>query len=148
MSRVRDFLEGEGRDGAGRTIADILAFRPEGLERHHDYIQWLFPLPDPSLAVPGSPVLDPADIIAIRASALARANLERGAALMTAFYEETAAWLRPADHNHLRITRIIRSLRLLIGDEAADRFRDAILRRADGTAAPINPVSRAYWLAA
>ena len=31
------------------------------------------------------------------------------------------------DHNHLRITRVIKSLRLLVSDEVADQFGSAIL---------------------
>ena len=31
------------------------------------------------------------------------------------------------DHNHLRITRVIRSLRLLANDQVADGFKDKML---------------------
>lgn len=67
---------------------------------------------------------------------------------MTGFYRTTQAWLAPTDHNHLRITRIIRSLRLLRGDQEANGFRDAILARVEATRAPISTLSRGYWLTA
>jgi hypothetical protein len=51
----------------------------------------------------------------------------------------------PNDHNHRRITRIIRSLRLLCGDEQADAFRAAILSRVEATRAPVSARSRGYW---
>jgi hypothetical protein len=54
----------------------------------------------------------------------------------------------PNDHNHRRITRIIRSLRLLQGDEAADAFRDAILARVQETRAPVSARSLGYWATA
>ena len=38
---------------------------------------------------------------------------------MLVFYRDTRHWRAPVDHNHLRITRIIRSLRLLVSDAAA-----------------------------
>jgi hypothetical protein len=148
MSAIVDFLEGRGPDGAGRMIEAVLAFGPAALERHHDFIQWLFPLPEPSRAVAGSPVLGAQDIRIIRRSAAAQQHLAQAQVLMSRFYLEGSDWLRMTDHNHLRITRIIRSLRLLVGDAAAEAFRETILRRVDAAGGPVSGVSRAYWLAA
>lgn len=143
MSAVVDFLSGDGADRAGRTLEQVLAFDDTALERHHDYIQWLFPLTEPSGAVPGSPVLSGADVSALRSSPEAQANLQRASARMLAFYRDTKHWRVPIDHNHLRITRILRSLRLLVGDAAADAFRDRIVQLSAD--APINARSRAFW---
>ena len=145
MSHVVRFLEGVGLDAAGRTVAQVLAFDDDALERHHDFIQWLFPLSDKSAAVPGSPVLSQADIAEIRGSAKAQWSLMQGAEAMADFYETTTHWLTPTNHNHLRITRIIKSLRLLCADAAADYFRERILLRVRATAAPVCKVSRDYW---
>lgn len=145
MSAITDFLDGTGPDAADRSLETVLAFGPSSLERHHDFIQWLFPLAEPSLAVPGSPVLTEADIIHLQQSQAARRNLARAAAQMAHYYAEGGDWLRPHDHNHLRITRIIKSLRLLAGDAAADAFRDRIERRVENTRAPVSPATRAYW---
>ena len=41
---------------------DLQTQTPEGLERTHDYIQWLFPLPERSSANPDAPRLSSADI--------------------------------------------------------------------------------------
>jgi hypothetical protein len=142
------FLEGEGTDARGRTVFDVLAMDDVAMERTHDFIQWLFPLPEPSAAVPDSPVLTPGDIQAIRVSELAPIALAGATDRMTAFYQTTHDWLMPNDHNHRRITRIIRSLRLLQGDEAADAFRDMILARVEATRAPVSARSRGYWATA
>ncbi len=142
------FLEGEGTDARSRTVFDVLAMDDVAMERTHDFIQWLFPLPEPSAAVPGSPVLTPGDIQAIRVSELAPIALAGATDRMIAFYQKTHDWLMPNDHNHRRITRIIRSLRLLQGDEAADAFRDAILERVEATRAPVSARSRGYWATA
>ena len=142
------FLEGEGRDARGRSVFDILSMNDAAMERTHDFIQWLFPLPEPSAAVPDSPVLTPDEIRAIRESELAPIALAGATDRMIAFYQSTHDWLMPNDHNHRRITRIIRSLRLLQGDEAADAFRDAILERVEATRAPVNARSRGYWATA
>jgi len=146
LSRVVRFLSGEGADGAGRTLAEVLTLDDAQLERRHDFIQWLFPLTEPSGAVPGSPVLTPEDIVAIRADPRAQAALAAGARRMGEFYARTDAWLAAHDHNHLRITRILRSLRLLAGDAAAEGFRHDILQRAAG--APINARTLEFWVEA
>ena len=143
MGPIVDFLAGRGGDARGRTLDQILTWDDAELERRHDFIQWLFPLTEPSAAVPGSPVLSQAQVQAIRADPAARRNLDRSAARMLAFYAATTHWRGPADHNHLRITRIIRSLRLLAGDQAADAFRQVILHLAEHT--PVSDVTRAYW---
>src|SRR5215211_6636687 len=103
------FLAGYGRDGRGRTIEDVLALSDDELERIHDYIQWLFPLPSRSMAQPNAPILTSREIEAIRADALAVANLRRAAQRMLVFYRTSKPWLTWSDHNHLRITRILRS---------------------------------------
>lgn len=145
---IHAFLSGQGRDSAGRTIDAVLAFDDRRLESVHNYIQWLFPLIEPSAAVPGSPVLDPADVAAIRADPDAVRNLDRATALMRGFYDRTAAWLVPHDHNHLRITRILRSLALLREPAAAEAFLRSILQRVDEAGSPVSSRSRAYWQAA
>lgn len=142
------FLEGEGPDAHGRSLFEVLALDNAALERHHDYIQWLFPLREPSRAVPESPVLTDAEVEALKASVMAQCALAAATDRMDAFYRATHDWLMPNDHNHLRITRIIRSLRLLVGDDQADAFKTAILSRVETTRAPVSARSRGYWATA
>jgi Opioid growth factor receptor (OGFr) conserved region len=142
---LHSYLAGEGADGRGRRIEDVLGFPDEALERIHDYVQWLFPLPTRSMAQPGAPVLTPAEIVAIRADERALANLRRAAARMLRFYEATDDWLTWRDHNHLRISRILQSLRLLAGDADARSFHRAILDRHAVAGSPIDPQNLAYW---
>jgi hypothetical protein len=89
-----------------RSIGNVLAFDDHQLEHIHDFIQWLFPLPEPSRAQPQSPTLTSAEIAAIRQSSAAQENLKRAAQMMTDSYQRHDHWLRRADHNHLRIIRI------------------------------------------
>ena len=142
------FLEGEGPDAAGRTLCEVIAFDNAALERTHDFIQWLFPLCEASRTVPDAPVLSADDVAALQASDRAQCALAAASERMAAFYRTTHDWLMPNDHNHLRITRIIRSLRLLVGDDQADAFRAAILSRVEATRAPISARSRGYWTTA
>jgi hypothetical protein len=64
---------------------------------------------------------------------------------MLRFYTGTNGWLTPYDHNHLRITRIIRSLKLLMGSDAAQGFHRTILALQDAAGAPVNANSLRFW---
>ncbi|MFC7379088.1 opioid growth factor receptor-related protein [Brevundimonas sp. GCM10030266] len=126
----------------------MLAFNNAALEQNHDYIQWLFPLTEPSGAVPDAPVLTTEEVAAIAHSSIAQIVLAGATDRMASFYRDTDRWLRAEDHNHLRITRIIRSLRLLRGDAAAEGFKAWIMARVEATGAPVNSRSRGYWATA
>lgn len=139
------------RDGApddrGRTLAEILAWPDEGLEAVHDYIQWMFPLPERSGANPSAPTLDEATIRAFHATAEMRNRLRQAFERMLRFYglmwtgsaverapefaDRARDWITPMNHNHLRLTRILRSLRLLgleVESAALYRTLEAICR--------------------
>ena len=139
------FLSGEGRDHRGRTVADLLALDDSALEHLHDYVQWLFPLPEVSRFNALAPVLTAQDIAELHSSEAAKANLRRGAARMLAFYDANDHWLVPFDHNHLRITRIIRCLALVLGREEAESFHRHIETRVTTASEPVNAESRHYW---
>jgi hypothetical protein len=139
------YLAGTGRDSRGRLATEVLAFSNEQLEEVHDYIQWLFPLPVRSSAQPDAPVLTETEIEAIKADPQARDILKRATERMLRFYADTTWWLKWQNHNHLRITRIIRSLRLLMGAAAAQHFHNAILTLHGPAGAPVNPRSLEFW---
>lgn len=139
------FLSGTGTDSRGRSAAQVLAFSDDELERIHDYIQWLFPLPTRSAAQPGAPVLTQAEIAAIGSDPRAAATLSEASARMLAFYRRTAWWLAPYDHNHLRITRIVHSLALLAGRDEARAFHREILNLVEAAGSPVNARSLLYW---
>jgi len=139
------YLIGIGQDGQGRLAVDALAFSDDELEATHDYIQWLFPLQTRSAAQPHSPVLTSAEIAAIRADPHAIDTLKEATERMLRFYRETRWWLTAHDHNHLRITRILHSLRLLLGHEEARQFHRAILALHEAAGAPVNARSLRFW---
>jgi hypothetical protein len=139
------YLAGRGTDSRGRTASDVIALSDRELERSHDWVQWLFPLPTQSSAVPGAPVLSEADIAAIRADATALATLQRAVDRMIVFYDSTDHWLQRFDHNHLRITRILQSVGLLLGAPSAQELYDRLMARHDSAGAPVNSHSLQYW---
>ena len=135
----------DGRDHAGRSHAGILAFDDDAMHGVHDFIQWLFPLPEASGAFLSAPVLNEHDLVVMRASDVCQRRFDAAHARMAAFLVHNPVWLRLHDHNHLRITRMIRSTRLISGDAHADRFRDFILDHIDQRKAHINPTTLVFW---
>ena len=142
------FLEGKTPDHKGRVLAILLQQTDDDTENNHDYIQWLFPLDEPSRSVMGAPVINELDIEDIRHSELAQQNLVKSASWFLGFLERNDHWITKYDHNHLRITRVIKSLRLLASDEAADEFRDKMLRLAGDKLNLIDQKARDFWATA
>jgi hypothetical protein len=131
MSRLVEFYRGQATDTAGRHLEDIWAWSDNDLEAVHDFIQWLFPLPEPSQFNPDAPLLTAEDISAFRNDPLLQARLLFSFARILVFLGLTLTeggkkvmegdnfaarapdvWSTP-NHNWLRITRLLRSMTLL-----------------------------------
>lgn len=142
---LHDYLAGTGRDSRGRSAQEVLGYSNRQLESIHDYIQWLFPLPTRSGAQPDAPVLSAREIESISADQRAVSTLREASARMVRFYQETDEWLAPYDHNHLRITRIIQCLRILVSPDAAHEFHETIFALQRAAGGPVNSRSIQYW---
>jgi hypothetical protein len=90
-------------------------------------------------------VLTELEIDEIRQSSLAQANLAKSARWFLGFLERNNHWISKYNHNHLRITRAIKSLRLLTSDEAADEFRDKVLALAGDNLNLVDQKARGFW---
>jgi hypothetical protein len=133
MDAILEFYRGEHLPN-GLSLVDIWDWSFDQLEDAHHYIQWMFPLDTPSSANPGAPILSEETARAFVWDDVLRDRLQRSLAVMLRFYglerltlpddklviiralnfsERRGVWLWPNNHNHLRLTRIIRSLRLL-----------------------------------
>jgi hypothetical protein len=120
------FYRGQSPDAAGRRIDQIWHWDFRRLEMAHDYVQWLFPLPEPSRFNPEAPRLTAAAARLFQIDDDLQARLRRSLDVMLLFYgltrdvqsivrgsdfaERSAGWLTPLNHNHLRLTRILLSL--------------------------------------
>ena len=136
---LASFQDGSATDHRGRTAAAILDWDDERLEQVHDYIQWLFPLAEPSPVNPHAPTVTAATREAFAARPELRNRLRAAFFRMLAFYglqwqdgevrkgpgfaDAAWNWLSPGNHNHLRITRILKSLTLLGLEEEARAFQ-------------------------
>jgi hypothetical protein len=118
----------------GVRLVDIWDWSLDQLEDAHDYIQWLFPLDTPSSANPDAPLATEETARAFKWDEVLKDRLQMAYALMLRFYglellafpdgtlkvirakdfqERRGVWIWPNSHNHLRLSRILKSLRLL-----------------------------------
>lgn len=146
MSKVIEFLRGNGVDGAGRKIGTVLNFSFDETENVHDYIQWLFPSDMPSECCPDAPVLSPDDIAIMKTDETIRANLTRAWNKMMGFYGSSIHWITPWNHNYLRITRILRCLGLAGMDGDKDKFIDFLLLKYYEYQPIIGDTTFHYWV--
>lgn len=152
-------------DARNRSLATILSWPDSHLEGSHDYIQTVFPLPEESM-FSFAPIVTPQIRNAFLAQAELRSSLRRALERMLTFYglqfssndesgEEvitrgpnfgTASrnWVTRFDHNHLRMTRILRSLRVLgLGNEA--KALHDFLSTDEKVTSSVSPRSQMYW---
>jgi hypothetical protein len=164
-SRLVAFYRGAGRDHRGRLLSDIHEFDFYELEFHHDYIQWLFPLPEPSGANASAPLLSSEDSAAFKSDDSLRKALLQSFELMLQFYglelvnrsrevevvrgknhaERSNVWLTRGNHNFLRISRILRSLSLLGCGAHASAFLKCLEGIYAEEASTIGDTTMGYW---
>ncbi|MBT2788028.1 MULTISPECIES: opioid growth factor receptor-related protein [unclassified Halomonas] len=142
-ARLIAFHRGDGVDHKGRYLSEIWALSPFWLEHTHDYIQWLFPIPEAGRFNAFAPLLTSEVQAAFERDLLLRQHQQRSLDVMLNFFglaRESKAissqptlsiqshiWLKANGHNHLRITRIIRSLALCHQLELAQAFQQAVI---------------------
>jgi len=157
------FLLGHQADHQGRFLNDILALDDFWLEHTHDYIQWLFPIDTPSRANLKAPVLSESDGEWFRRDSFLRFQQRRALDRMLSFcglhrlgdiiqpcdnlHPYKHIWLKRGGHNHLRITRMIRSLHLCHQPELARAVQQAFIKIGQARGY-VQPETLAHWMAA
>lgn len=161
-SSIISFFEMRCPDSEGRMLDEILNKQDDWFEFCHDYIQWLFPLQEPSQFNPDAPLLTQEDIDYFKnpESVNLATNYIAGIERMFSFFGlkvrdnnggllklESASnfdsrkhtWAEGFTHNHLRITRMITSMKLLGFSDYAYALYDYV---SDFTA---SENSKKYW---
>lgn len=161
-SSLIDFYYGDATDSEGRSLDEILGWDYIKLELVHDFVQWLFPLPEASQFNDDAPILTSHEIDAFRRDPQLRERLLQSFEKMLGFYgfmlvREPEFRIEESDlfehrrhvlyggfnHNHLRITRILRSLTILGLPAAARAFLERLIASdRDGT---LPSESLKYW---
>lgn len=162
-SAIFDFFRYTGVDHRGRSMRSIQRFSLEELEREHDYIQWLFPLPEGSGMLAQAPRLTNTDLDAFRGDPSLRAELRRSLDVMLAFYglamqgdppvvapteqfvERASIWLTAGNHNHLRLSRILRSCSLLGLEQEARALQQCLLATAAANPERVTAETVEFW---
>ncbi len=143
MSRFAAFYRNEIVHPDRLTIDEIINWPDTEIESSHNTIQWLFPLPQPSLNVANIPVIDEEEIDLFKKDPNLRNGVLRSFARMLQFYglklslkdgqivkakdfDQKSGWLYPRNHNYKRISRILKSLRVLGFESEAKIFFDAL----------------------
>ena len=142
-----NFLTNIEPDYKNRFLNDIWNFTDEDIEHTHDFIQLLFPLNEQSESVfHGYYLNTKSSIINIKSNDLAKSNIVTSSSWFLSFLERNTHWRRKHDHNYLRITRIIKSLRLLVSDEEANKFYESFIELIDESLrSKINLTTLSYW---
>ena len=142
-----NFLTNNEPDFKNRFLKDIWNFSDEDIEYTHDFIQLLFPLNEKSSAISNGIYLDSNEaILSIKANKLATENIVKSSKWFLSFLARNSHWKRQHDHNYLRITRIIKSLRLLVSDQEANKFYESFMQLVDeNLKSKINSTTLTYW---
>jgi len=130
------FLSGKGKDRKGRTLDDILRKDDIWWDRTHDFIQWVFPNKERSRYNLLAPVYSASD-------ALEYPDMEKSFERFCRFLNNTD-WKHKGNHNLLRITRVIKSLRLFGRDDLADLLLIYVMDETKDIKGLEK--SRVYWL--
>jgi Opioid growth factor receptor (OGFr) conserved region len=144
-SRIIGFYNGTHPDHRGRYLNEIQEWPDDQLETVHDYIQWLFPLPEPSAFNVAAPILTRESIQEFLARPDLQQNIRVSFQRLMSFYgfevrvgkhitvtrapnfaAKATGWLSPGNHNHLRIARILRCLAVLGLEAEAAAFLECL----------------------
>jgi Opioid growth factor receptor (OGFr) conserved region len=156
------FYRGLAPDSEGRTLDQIRAFSDDEMEDVHDFIQWMFPLREPSRFNPDAPLLTDADVAAFRSDPALREALARSFARFLQFLglaiegdrvvegpdyaSKSEVWRYP-NHNWLRITRVLASTRMLGLEAESEAFFSFLEGLHKPGKSGIDDRTFAYWAA-
>jgi len=160
----------QGRpDSSARMLEDIWLWDYQKLEYTHDYIQWLFPLKEKSRFNRNAPILNDEVIQAFRTDEQLRVRLRKSLEVMLQFYglqynkfddkgieitksdnypERKLNWIEEGNHNYLRLTRILTSLRLLGLEDYAQALFKSLNQIYLEESKKIGSKTYAYWKSA
>ena len=145
MPSVLAFMEHHGTDHKKRKLLDVIEQDDHFWEHEYDFIQWLFPLDEKSMAVPNSPVIREPEITFIKESVVAQTSLDTSIARYKEFLTLNQGWHTAHDHNHLRITRVLKCLKLLRDVESAQQFKYWVASELGDSIDIINAKTQQYW---
>lgn len=138
------FLSNDGEDFKGRRLSDIWSMSDQEIEATHDFIQIVFPLDEPSQSSFHGVYLGPEDIEAAISNAAVREALIKSSEWFLGFLSRSLVWRSGYNHNQLRITRVIKCLRLLTTDKHANDWRSKMFQLVEDRSC-LSQTCLRYW---
>ena len=111
--KLKMFNQADAPLANGLTRSQLLHIDDNEFETNHGFIQWAFPTPERSLHNLDAPILDLSDAIWLAEQEGVTSFLEAMTERFLHFLSDNKHWVKAYDHNHLRISRAIQSLRIL-----------------------------------
>lgn len=110
MSEIIKFYECKPTS-CRHNLVGIWNYSYHQLEQGHDYIQWIFPLDVPSIYHPRAPILTKEDVEIFKNSPVLKWRVLTSVHTFMKFLHATIdTWILGNNHNHLRITRMLKCL--------------------------------------
>lgn len=134
MSKIQAYFQNNGPDHLGRYYNDSLKQTDEQLEECHDYIQWWFPLCERSSFCIEAPLLTKDDILVFQKLIDITPSVNRFCKflgfeinwldnkLYTLPNQCDEKWTGRFNHNHLRISRMLKCVALLGIPQTGERL--------------------------
>ena len=124
----KTFLLNESCDHKGRMLSDIYKFSDNEIEATHDFIQLIFPLAEPSFWSSNKYFIESQQQIdSLSKNKNVKEAILQSASWYISFLKRNNHWKNVNDHNLKRITRMIKSVRLIVGDIEADNIKKEII---------------------
>jgi len=159
---LQAFYHGNIPNPNGLFLQDIYTFSNAELEINHSFIQWLFPLQEKSRFNRIAPCLTDEQVFIFQKDSVFKGNLLRSFCIMMEFYgikvscddellfqvidleQARKKWLKPYDHNQMRITRIMECMDLFEYGIYASALR-TMIRNIPDIETIVNTETLEYW---
>lgn len=122
------FLLNKAPDHKERMLSDIYKFSDNEIEATHDFIQIMFPLAEPSLWSSNKYFIETQnEIDSLSKNKNVKKSILKSASWYISFLKRNNHWKHNNNHNLKRITRMIKSVRLIVGNREAEKVKNYIL---------------------
>lgn len=161
--KIVEFYRGERGNQNGHMLDEILTWSNGALDMDHDWVQWVFASNEASMLNGEAPVMTKAESELFENDPSLQDKMEQSFLRFLSYLgfevvikdavkphiepiesENTPWWLRSFNHNMLRVTRVLKSLRLTGHTEYAVALYNALLKFE----ANVSPNTWQYWKAA
>lgn len=156
MSFILQFYRNQRKNDYGQTIEDIMQYSYGEMEFDHNYIQLIFPSNEPSMCNVGSPVLTEAEAETFQSDPKLQETVTQSFIKFIGFLglqfdgdvvsfrtdrENPYILFEKFNHNMLRVTRMLKSLRLV----GLEKLALATWNGLQPVKSMVNAQTWAYW---